>query len=433
MPYKLLKHQVDFVNDTSTPIVGLVGGYRAGKTYALVHKAFKMANLNRGLHGALCEPIGSMVRKVLLPVIHVVTKELGLVEGKHYTYRKSNPESIVIHYPEGDTIIYLVGVENYDRLVGLTLAWFGIDEIDKCSTKEIALEAFKVCGSRLTVGSRQGFVCSTPEGFHFLHQYFVEEGLDGDGQPKTDRRLIRARTFDNPYIPNSYVEWVRANFTPRQAEAYLNGEFVNLVSGNVYHAFDRAKNYITKTIADYPNHILHIGMDFNFGNMSAVVSVVDKGITYVIDEITGEANTESMIKRIKQRYPSHAARQGGIRIYPDSSGQNGTASGTSISSIEQLKQAGFECFYKSKNPSVLKERVPAVNALFHNVVDGKANHRCFVNLAACKELVKGLEQQGFKDGKPDKSSGLDHCLDAFGYFVYFCYPIVGAGTYSVSR
>jgi hypothetical protein len=428
--FKLPPHQIPFVNDFNHRIVGLVGGFRAGKTYAAVHKAVKLAFLNPGLHGALMEPVQSMIRGTLMPVIDKVFKQdLGWTEGKEYSYRKSNPESLVIHFPEGDTIIYLCGAENYSRLAGKTLSWFGIDEIDRCSSKEVALAAFKEATARLTNGPCvQGFVTTTPEGFHFSHHYFVENGVDDKGQPRTDRKLHRVKTADNPFVPASYRDAIRTNYTPKQAEAYLNGEFVNLLSGNVYYAFDRSANSTTKTLADFPNHILHVGMDFNANNMSAVLCIKDGGIAYVLEEITGGQNTEWMIHKLRTQYKHWAQRQGGVVIYPDSSGKSASAN-ASMSSITMLKQAGFECVYNGNNPSILKERVPAVNALFKSqqwtgtqYVDV---HRGFVNVTKCPVLVKGLEQQGYdpNTGKPDKTSGVDHCLDALGYFVFHKFPI----------
>jgi hypothetical protein len=433
--FRLLSHQTAFVNDTQHRYIGLVGGFRAGKTVAAVHKAYRLACLNKGLHGALMEPVQSMIRGTLMPVVNLVFKDhLGLIEGKHYTYIKSNPESLVFHFPEGDSIVYLCGAENYHRLAGKTLAWFVIDEIDRCSSKEIAIAAFKEAQARLTRGPCvQGCVTTTPEGFHFSHHFFVENAtyLEGDkqGQPRTDRKLYRAKTEENPNVPLSYSQSIRENCTPKEAEARLNGEFVNLLSGNVYYAFDRALNNTPKTLADFPNHILHVGMDFNANNMSAVISVIDNGLVYTLEEITGGAHVPWVINKLQTQYRHWSQRQGGVVIYPDSSGKSANAN-ASMSSITLLKQAGFQCVYNGNNPSILKERVPAVNALFCSQQlqpDGnyKNFHRGFVNVVKCPVLTKGLEQQGFdpNTGLPDKTSGLDHALDAFGYFCFHKFPI----------
>ena len=40
--------------------------------------------------------------------------------------------------------------------------------------------------------------------------------------------------------------------------------------------------------------------------------------------------------------------------------------------------------------------------------------------------AEALEKQAYdKNGEPDKSSGLDHCIDAGGYFIAYRYPIAG--------
>ena len=419
--FQLEPVQTDFVNDTTHDFVGLVGGFRAGKTYAAVHKAIKLATLNPGRHGALLEPVQAMVRRTLLPVIWKVLKEdFKWTKGKQYSYRASNPESIVIHFPQGDTEIYLCGAENFDRLAGITLAWFGFDEADRCTRKEIAIKAFNELTARLTNGPCvQGFVTSTPEGFHFMHHHFVENGvyLDGEkkGQPRTDRRLYRIRTEDNPYVPKKYIDRIRANYPARIAEALLNGEFINLLTGNVYASFSREKNSHTKTLDDFPHHKLCVGMDFNKGAMSAVIAVIDSEYrAWVVDEITGEQNTASMIERLRRDYPLHC-QWGAIEIYPDSSGKNGSANADE-SSITQLKLAGFRCTYSGNNPSINDQRVPSVNRAFEC-------SQLMVNIERCPMLMKGLEQQCYRDGKPDKSGGIDHCLDALGYFMHQEFPI----------
>ena len=48
-----------------------------------------------------------------------------------------------------------------------------------------------------------------------------------------------------------------------------------------------------------------------------------------------------------------------------------------------------------------------------------------VNTDTCPSLVEGLEKQAYeKNGERDKTSGLDHVIDAAGYFIAYKFPIV---------
>ena len=62
-----------------------------------------------------------------------------------------------------------------------------------------------------------------------------------------------------------------------------------------------------------------------------------------------------------------------------------------------------------------------MNGMIHK--DNQRRYR--VHLQHCPELVESLEKQSFdKNGEPDKASGLDHIVDAAGYFIAYRYPIV---------
>jgi hypothetical protein len=263
-----------------------------------------------------------------------------------------------------------------------------------------------------------------------VHEIFADE-TTADGlvtKCKPNHSMYQISTDNNIFLSEQYKKDQLRRYTPLQAQAKFYGKFVNAYGHRVYDCFERERNSTKLTINDFPqNAILHIGMDFNVGNMSAIVSIIKDKKVYVIKEICGPANTDAMIKEIKQLYPKRM-----IYIYPDSSGKNRSASsdGASISSISKLQAANFECFFKGNNPSITKERVPAVNALFFNALE---EVRAYVNIHTCPQLVKGLEQQQWDEGRPDKSSGLDHTIDAYGYFCAFRFSVTGVGTVTVHR
>lgn len=401
----LLHHQHSFVTDISTRYIGLCSGYGGGKTYAFCVKAILLASQNVGYRGALLEPTNVMVRDVLKPMMDQVLQELNI----KYRYTVSPLPEYTLYFKHGKCQLLLRSAENFKRLVGLNLAFYGVDESDTLD-KVTATAMWRQLQSRLRSGKVfQGFTTSTPEGFAWMHEYFVL------GKDNTDRRLVKARTTDNPFLPKEYVESLRASYPANLIDAYLNGEFVNLNSNTVYQAFSRENNLTTRTIDQYPDHIIHIGVDFNIGKMAAGVAIIDKGKVYFVDEFLGARNTEDLIIQIKRRYQGRM-----IYIYPDSSGKNGSAN-SSISSIALLQQAGFSVFYHAANPRV-EDRVTSVNAMFMN---GNMEVRAYVNPLTCPNIVACLEQQAYRNGVPDKTAGNDHMNDAVGYLIWYRFPIIG--------
>ena len=410
---ELLPHQWEFLADTKTRYLALVGGYGCGKTFAFCLKTIFIAAENVGYKGAIMEPTYSMVQRVLVPDMK---KALELCKVP-YDW-KSGKGLFTLHFQEGDTLVYCLSAENYDRMNGMNLAFFGIDECDKIINKEVARAAWYQAISRIRDGRvYQGYTTSTPEGYQFLYEYFQAEPTNNE--KIKDRRLIKGRTKDNPHLDKEYIQSMIDNYPPQLVKAYLEGEFVNLTTGPVYPNFDRAKNHTDLSLKDFPGYPLHIGQDFNMGNCSSVVHVLHNGNPIAIDEIQKAHNTEAVINIIKERYPNRH-----ITIYPDASGNNNKTS-ASMSDLAMLKKAGFQLSYSAKNPPV-KDRVNAMNGMFCN---SNGERRYLINTKICKEYTKCIEQQTYdKSGQPDKSTGLDHMPDAGGYFINMQFPIVGRPT-----
>lgn len=410
---EILEHQLEFIEDTTTRFLALVGGYRSGKTYVLCIKALQLALANTELPGILCEPTGGMITRTLIPTMNSLLNKL------HIPYNLNKSEgSYEIDFRDsyGPRKIWLLSSENYERAAGISASWFGMDEAD-LSKPEVAQASFNMLVSRLTRGEQmQGLAVSTPEGFGFMYNTWVENA-------GSDRRLIRASTRNNPFIDSSYFENMAKTHTSRQLEAYLEGYFVNLLTSNVYYAFDRELNNTDLTLNSWhSSYPISCGIDFNVNVMATAVGIVEHNKFYIVEELSGSKNTAALIKTIKERYPNRI-----IHVYPDCSG-SADKSSASQSDIALLQQAGFKVFAKSKNPPV-KDRISSVNSLFCN---SNNERRCFVNIRQCPQITKGLEQQGYdKNGQPDKSSGLDHFMDSVGYPIHFLFPVTGKATATI--
>ncbi len=401
-PRTLSAAQRAFVLSTD-PYPCFVGGFGSGKTAAAMARAMALKVRCRQQSIAYYLPTYPLIEDIAFQ------RFPELCERKGWVY-KLNKQSATMEFPGAGRIIFR-NMEQPERIVGYEVAHSLVDEIDIMATdkarnawNKIIARNRQKCGMPNTVG-----VATTPEGFKFVYERWQRD-------PAPGYVLFRAKTEDNAaHLPEGYIDNLRASYPPNLLQAYLDGEFVNLTSGSIYAEFDRQANASTETIRI--SEPLHIGMDFNVGQMAAVVFVLRDGDNpHAVDELTGILDTPAMIATIKARYQGHS-----IMVYPDASGGGRRSNNASESDIALLRQGGFSVLAPSANPPV-KNRILAMNQMIHS----EGVRRLKINVDRCPMLVEALEKQAYdKNGEPDKTSGLDHVNDACGYFVHYRYPVLG--------
>jgi hypothetical protein len=307
-------------------------------------------------------------------------------------------------------------MDNPDRIVGFEVAHSILDELDT-----LPIEKARNVWNKVIARNRQKAftasgkpipnsvaVATTPEGFRFVYERWVKNKAPG-------YVLYRAKTMDNAaHLPDGYIDNLRNSYPSALLSAYLDGEFVNLTAGSVYPEFDRTLNASSEEIK--PNETLHIGMDFNVTRMSAIVHVLRNDEPHAVAELLDVFDTPSMAKLIKARYKDAGHS---IMVYPDASGNSRKSNNASESDLSILRQHGLSVCVNPTNPAV-KDRVLSMNRMLHH--EGERKYR--INPDACPHYVEALEKQAYdRNGEPDKSTGLDHCIDAGGYFIAYRYPI----------
>lgn len=400
---KLLDHQYEVLADTETKIIGMVSGFGGGKTYTMCRKAIQLAILNKGFTGIATEPTHDMLRNIFIPEMISALEEWGI------KYKLNKAISTFLLYIDGiETKIICMSMENYERLVGINASWAVMDEVDT-SKGDIAEKAYnKILGRIRTGNIRQLCIFSTPEGFSFLYKCFVKE-ID-----KGSKRLIKARTLDNKYLPQDFIDTLKSQYPPNLLQAYLNGEFVNLNSGTIYSYFNRDTHNSNEDYQD--KETIYVSQDFNYLGCISIVYVKRNGFDVAIDEIISN-DTKSIIENIKYRYPNSY-----VCIYPDASG-NAHKTSSNTTDIEMLRQAGFSVFVNSRNPSV-RDRINITNNLFDK-------QKVKVNTNKCPKFTEALEQHSYdeKTGEPCKYSGgatVDDFTDGGTYYLAYEYPIIAS-------
>ena len=406
----LLPHQQKFLEDTEHRKLALVCGFGAGKTHGLVAKAVHMAALNIGYVSALFEPVAPMLRDILQRTMDDLLEQWEIP----FDFRVSPLPEYTLHFAEGSHTILLRTMETWNRIRGQNLCAIGFDEADTAN-KRVAEQATRMALARLRAGNVQQFyAATTPEGYGWAFDTF-------DRNAGEDTALIRARTMDNPYLPDGFIDSLMANYPPQLIKSYLEGQWVNLNTGQVYDRFDRAK-HVVASVPDVSREPLRVGVDFNVGNMSAVIGVRIGNSLLVIDEISKAHDTDALASEIKRRYPDRR-----IYVYPDASGGN-RSTNASRTDIQILESHGFSNQSGKANPPV-RDRVLNMQTLLENA---KGEVRFKVS-ETCKRLIECLELQSYDDkGNPDKQAGFDHLCDAVTYLAFWEFSVgrsgIGRGT-----
>jgi len=382
----------------------MVAGFGAGKTEAAILRSIMGLLSNPTLNRGFYEPTYDLIRMIAWPRFEEMLSKMGI----NYRLEKSPLNQIRIEGCQGKIIFR--SMDNAQRIIGYEHADADIDELDTLKRDDAAYAWRQIIARNRQIkesGINTVGVTTTPEGFKFVYETWKKENKPG-------YVIIQAPTQSNAAnLPSGYIESLAGIYPEHLLKAYLQGEFVNLTSGTVYISYDRQIHNSKEQIR--PGEPLFIGCDFNVTQQAASIYVQREGgyQWHCVAELTNMYDTPEMIRIIQDKWQSQGHK---IYIYPDASGGSRKTVNASLSDIALLEGAGFIVRAHKTNPAV-KDRISSTNAAFEK-------GRVFINARACPTVAQCLEQQTYKNGEPDKSSGVDHQNDATTYPLAYEMPIV---------
>jgi hypothetical protein len=367
-----------------------------------------------------------------------VTKKalLDVLESNGIPYIHAKSDN-TIYLKDLDVLIYCRSLEEPTRLVGTNLGWFGIDE-----QSYIKEDSFLRLIARLRHPKAKqlcGFGACTANGWNWVYDRFL-------GDKKTpDYEAIRANPRENIHLPADFYDHLAKSYDERFYRQEVLGEFLNLTSGTVYHAFDRSRN-VKATIEYDPSCRLLFSLDFNVDPACSIIAQIrdsapagflsSQATRYieVIDEICIRDGTIDLTCGefiAKTQKWMRGGRRMQVVIAGDSSGSNRNHAGvTDWQMVRDYFRSypAYELIWKvpSSNPPV-KDRVNAVNAALFNA---SGETRLTMN-PRCTSLIRDLERVVWKKDSHGNSIGhisqddkmLSHVSDALGYAVQAELPI----------
>jgi hypothetical protein len=410
---KALRIEIDYVplpsqskfHASTARFKGFSGPIGSGKSQALCQEAIRLSYLNPGRQGLVGAPTYPMLRDATL------TSFLEVLNNNRIRHELNKSESVLLMKDTGSRI-YFRAVDDFERLRGTNLAWFGLDELTYTSE-----EAWLRLEGRLRdpQASRLcGFAVWTPKGFDWVCRRFVRNAVAG-------YEVILAEPFENSYVLDKvpdFYERLRESYDARFFEQEALGQYLNVQAGVVYQGFERKRN--VREFEIDPVLPLYWALDFNVDPMSSIVAQKSGEEIRVLDEVVlSRASTLQACEEFHTRYPNH---QAGVVIYGDASGQRLQTAGTTDYQIirEFFRRTAYQNLkfrVPASNPSV-RERVALVNAKLFSAGE---DVRLYVH-PRCKGLVTDFEEVTFKPETSvidkERDSRRTHLSDALGYLIW---------------
>ncbi len=383
---------------------GYSGPIGSGKSLALCHEAIRAAYVNSGRLGLLGAPTFPMLRDATQATL------LDILERNQLPYQMYKAEN-TLELEDCGSRILLRAVDDFERLRGTNLAWFGLDELTY--TPEAAWLRLEGRLRDPQATRLSGFGVWTPKGFDWVYRRFVSDKPEGYD-------VVLARPFENTALLNQipdFYQRLAGSYDPLFYRQEVLGEYVNVAGGLVYHAFERETHVADVEIE--PSLPLLWALDFNVDPMSSVVAQIRGGRIQVIDEIVlRRSSTADACRCFCDRYGNHA---GDIVVYGDASGRNQQTTGNSdyeiIAEFFRSERINVEYRVPRANPSV-RDRVTLVNAKLRSAT----GEVLLVLDRQCKELIKDFEQVAYIENTTEIDKAKDrsrtHLTDALGYLIW---------------
>lgn len=389
-------------------------GARGGKTHGMSYASFEDAvGLDGGGDYLVIAPTWSKCKEVVKPAFMKWAHPYCIDVQDRFAWLKN-----------GIRVCFL-GAHNPAAIDGFTARGLWGDEI-----KDWKQSAFKKSCERLLTTGGLGLFSTTPEGYNWIYDEF-----EGEFKGRKDyRKTVNSTTYDGA-VNAQDVDDLAATMDRKMYEQQILGLYTQF-AGQVHYNFERIGNVCTQVIIDNlvydvtykpERGVVAVFMDFNLnpmaGGLGQIQIINGKPYVFIFDEIQiPDSNTQEFLDEVYLRLHKWGIPKRQVIVYPDPAGGAGntiaTGGKTNLKIIENIN--GFHMKVKRAHPAVA-DRINSVNRL---ICDNLGQRHIFVS-PQCKHMIKYFEQHKYKEGSniPDKTAGIEHIGDGFGYWIDFELPI----------
>lgn len=419
---KLLRKEWDYSNGFIEVL--LSGSIGSAKSTIAAHMAVTHCLFYPGAKVAICRrALPDIKRTIYLKILEHISSDL--TEGVDYWVNTTNASVTFKNKSEIISVSY--ADKRYMKVRSLDLSAAVFEELIENDGDDIqAYEEIKMrIGRIVSVPEKWIISCTNPgaPSSHWYKYFMLEE--------KPSRKVFYSVTSDNPFLPEIYINQLKENLDPKQAERMLYGRWVEIRTDVIYHSYNRDKNYRPYSYEINPFADIHISWDFNIGEgkpLSLCLFQFIKGQFHVFGEVIIEgADTEESCHELASKgFLDHADMK--YRIHGDATARaRSTKNKSSDYDIINKFMANYRTPMGAKIDYVIE--VPRENPPVrsrHNIVNAYCQNALIqTNLFVYKDaptVDEGLRLTSLKKGGSyieDDSKRYQHVTTALGYGI--CY------------
>lgn len=333
-----------------------------------------------------------------------------------------NEQSAIIKFPNGSEIrSFSWSDKKYKKVRSYEFTAFAIEELTENDSAEIYEEISSRVGRLTHVDEKFIINMTNPDDpSHWAYDRFINT-------PRPNHHVYYSRTTDNPFLPESYVRDLKANFDPKMARRMLDGEWLSISQDVIYYAYDKDIHFVDGEYRYNSSYPVWLSFDFNIGDgkpLSACLAQFINGVAHFFDEVVidGARTVEACEELYSLGYFNSPAKW---IITGDASGNHRDTRGirsdfdiikkyfdnvtTPYGKIEYVTKVPLS------NPGV-RFRHNKVNSYLKNEL-GQVRIKVYKK---CKTVDEGLRLTKLKKGGnyiEDDSNRYQHITTALGYFI----------------
>jgi hypothetical protein len=410
--WEMLPAQKQVYEDDNSEIIFMSSGLGSGKSHCLVRKALKLSAINSKNSGGILCPTYADFKRDILPLFQQITESIGLLEGKHWNYHKTDH---TFKFLWNKNPIYVFSAEK--PIAGPNLGYCLINEPSLIQFDRISEMMRRVRDKNAVIPQR--VLCGTPEDCHGWLFDFVENKLKESETKKNSFRLVTSDTSENKFIDEGYRRFLESVMDEQSLKVFASGQIVRLGGNSFYLSFDEKIN-VTENATKIQGAQIYGSLDFNVGRMAATFSHKSGNTQIFFKELyllNQGSNTYTMAKRIKEEFPSEWMN---IIMTCDASGnaRKTSALESAMSDVMILRNEGFNVRLKTSNAR-LKYRQTLVNS--------KLKNREILFNPSMKYTIKDLKNVKQKDDftkDPTKDNSMGHLSDTVDYVIDYLYDLI---------